>query len=92
MQHAFELKRKLTILDAIKFITKSWEMVQKESIIKCFKNCGFHKNDTNVDDLKKLNINIEELENISIIGINSDVTEFKECTPNELIIYLINEV
>ena len=40
-------------------------------IIKCFKDCGFHKIDTNVNEAKELETNIEELENISkIIGIN----------------------
>ena len=75
-------------------------MVQKESIIKCFKNCGFHRNDTNVNESKELYINIEEFDNISkIIGINSEslvveenVPELKEDTPDELMAYLINKM
>jgi hypothetical protein len=39
--HASDLVRKLTILDAIKFIDKSWSMVKAETIQKCFSKCGF---------------------------------------------------
>ncbi len=39
--HASDLVRKLTVLDAIKFIDKSWSMVKVETIQKCFSKCSF---------------------------------------------------
>ena len=40
--HASELAKKLTVLDAIKFIEKSWDLVKPETIQTCFVKCGFH--------------------------------------------------
>ena len=39
--HASELAKKLTVLDAIKFIEKSWDLVKPETIQKYFVKCGF---------------------------------------------------
>jgi hypothetical protein len=39
--HASNLVRKLTTLNAIKFIDKSWSMVKAETIQKCFFKCVF---------------------------------------------------
>jgi hypothetical protein len=39
--HASDLVRKLTILNVIKFIDKSWSMVKTETIQKCFSKCRF---------------------------------------------------
>jgi hypothetical protein len=50
--HASDLVRKLTILDAIKFIDKSWSMVKVETIQTCFSKCGFV---INGEEAQKLN-------------------------------------
>ena len=49
--HAADLVKKLTVLDAMKFVNASWKLITKETIIKCFVNCGFG----NIDDENVVN-------------------------------------
>jgi hypothetical protein len=59
--HASDLVRKLTVLDAIKFIDKSWSMVKAETIQKCFSKCSFVINGEKVQELNKIVTQKEEL-------------------------------
>jgi hypothetical protein len=68
--HASDLVRKLTILDAIKFIDKSWSMVKAETIQKCFSKCGFVINGEEAQELNEIVTQEEELATLAIrIGI-----------------------
>jgi len=59
--HASDLVRKLTILDAIKFIDKSWSMVKIETIQKCFLKCSFVINGEEAQKLNKIVTQEEKL-------------------------------
>ncbi len=64
------LSKKLIVLDAIKFIDKSWSMVKVETIQKCFSKCGFVMNGEEVQELNKIITQEEELVVLAIrIGI-----------------------
>ncbi len=52
--HAWDLVRKLIILDGMKFIDKSWSMVKVETIQKCFFKCGFVINEEEAQELNKI--------------------------------------
>jgi len=52
--YALDLVRKLTILDAIKFIDKSWSTVKTETIQKCFSKCGFVINGKEAQELNEI--------------------------------------
>jgi hypothetical protein len=52
--HASNLVKKLTVLDAIKFINKSWLMVKAKTIQKCFSKCGFVMNGKEVQELNEI--------------------------------------
>ena len=39
--HASDLVKKLSVLDAMKFVSAAWNLINKETITKCFNNCGF---------------------------------------------------
>ncbi len=68
--HASDLVKKLIVLDAIKFIDKSWSMVKVETIQKCFSKCGFVMNGEEVQELNKIITQEEELVVLAIrIGI-----------------------
>jgi len=68
--HASDLVKKLTVLDAIKFIDKSWSMVKAETIQKCFSKCGFVINGKKAQELNKIITQEEELVVLAIrIGI-----------------------
>lgn len=41
--HVADLVKKLNVLDAMKFVSGSWNLIKEETIIKCFRNCGFHQ-------------------------------------------------
>ncbi len=59
--HASDLVRKLIVLDAIKFIDKSWSMVKAETIQKCFSKCGFVINGKEAQELNEIVTQEEEL-------------------------------
>jgi hypothetical protein len=68
--HALDLVRKLIVLDAIKFIDKSWSMVKAETIQKCFFKCGFVINGEEVQELNEIVTQEEELATFVVrIGI-----------------------
>jgi len=68
--HASNLVRKLTILDVIKFIDKSWSMVKVETIQKCFSNCGFVINGKEAQEFNEIVTQEEELATLAArIGI-----------------------
>jgi len=97
-KHVSELSKELTLLDAIKFITKSWQMVTKDTIIKCFKKCGFYNEDFCMETLEENEEAFNDLINISRkIGLTSklfveeNLQEFESSTEEELINNLINE-
>jgi hypothetical protein len=57
---ASDLARKLIVLNAIKFIDKSWSMVKAETIQKCFSKCGFVINGEEAQELNKIVTQEEE--------------------------------
>jgi hypothetical protein len=68
--HASDLVRKLTVLDAIKFIDKSWSMVKAETIQKCFSKCDFVINGKEAQKLNEIVTQEEELAALTVrIGI-----------------------
>jgi len=68
--HASDLVKKLTVLDAIKFIDKSWSMVKAETIQKCFYKCSFVMNGEEAQELNKIITQEEKLVMLAIrIGI-----------------------
>ncbi len=68
--HALDLVKKLTVLDAIKFIDKSWSMVKVETIQKCFSICGFVINGEEAQELNEIITQEEKLVTLAIrIGI-----------------------
>jgi hypothetical protein len=58
--HASDLVGKLTVLNAIKFINKSWSMVKAETIQKCFFKCGFVINGEKAQELNNIVTQEEE--------------------------------
>jgi hypothetical protein len=68
--HASDLVRKLTVLDAIKFIDKSWSMVKAKTIQKCFVKCGFVINGKEAHKLNKIITQDKKLVTLTVrIGI-----------------------
>jgi hypothetical protein len=68
--HASDLVKKLIVLDAIKFIDKSWSMVKAETIQKCFSKCDFVINGEEAQELNKIVTQEEKLAALVIrIGI-----------------------
>jgi hypothetical protein len=68
--HALDLVKKLTVLDAIKFIDKSWSMAKAETIQKCFSKCGFVINGEEAQELNEIVTQEEELTVLAVrIGI-----------------------
>jgi hypothetical protein len=68
--HASNLVRKLTVLNAMKFIDKSWSMVKVEIIQKCFSKCGFVINGEEAQKFNEIITQEEELATLTIrIGI-----------------------
>jgi hypothetical protein len=59
--HALNLVRKLIVLDAIKFIDKSWSIVKAKTIQKCFSKCSFVINGEKVQELNKIVTQEKEL-------------------------------
>jgi hypothetical protein len=64
--HASDLVRKLTVLNAIKFIDKSWSMVKTETIQKCFSKCGFV---INGEEAQKLNKIVTQEEKLAVLAV-----------------------
>jgi hypothetical protein len=64
--HASDLVRKLTILNVIKFIDKSWSMVKVDTIQKCFSKCGFVINGEEVQEFNEIITQEEELTTLAI--------------------------
>jgi len=64
--HASDLVRNQTILNAIKFIDKSWSMVKVETIQKCFSKCGFVINGEEAQELNEIITQEEELATLAI--------------------------
>ena len=46
---ATELARKLNVLYAVNWIVTSWKAVSEETIVKCFRRCGFIWSDQEED-------------------------------------------
>ncbi len=97
--HALDLVRKLTVLDAIKFIDKSWSMVKVETIQKCFFKCGFVINGEEVQKLNEIVTQEEELAMFAVrIGIpqpnlviEEQLPEFEIVEEQNLIHQLVEE-
>jgi hypothetical protein len=68
--HASDLVKKLNILDAIKFIDKSWSMVKAETIQKCFSKCGFV---INGEEAQKLNEIVTQEEELTVLVIRISI-------------------
>ncbi len=67
---ALDLVKKLIVLNAIKFIDKSWSMVKAETIQKCFSKCGFVINGKEAQELNEIITQEEELATLIVrIGI-----------------------
>jgi hypothetical protein len=64
--YASDLVRKLTVLDVIKFIGKSWSIVKAETIQKCFSKCDFVINGEEAQELNEIVIQEEELTTLAI--------------------------
>jgi hypothetical protein len=64
--HASDLIRKLTILDAIKFIDKSWSMVKAETIQKCFSKCSFVIDGEEAQDINEIVTQEEEFAALAV--------------------------
>ncbi len=52
--HTSDLVRKLTVLNVIIFIDKSWSMVKAETIQKCFSKCSFVINGEEAQELNEI--------------------------------------
>jgi hypothetical protein len=69
-----DLVRKLTVLDAIKFIDKfidkSRSMVKAETIQKCFSNCGFV---INGEEAQKLNEIVTQEEEFTTLVVRISI-------------------
>ncbi|KAL2630271.1 hypothetical protein R1flu_014957 [Riccia fluitans] len=97
--HASDLVKKLTVLDAIKFIDKSWSLVKAETIQKCFANCGFVTNDEDTQELHKIAAQEEELAALacrigipqSNLVIEEQLPEFEVVEEESLIRQLVEE-
>jgi hypothetical protein len=80
--HASDLVRKLTILNAIKFIDKSWSMVKVETIQKCFSKCDFVINGEEAQELNEIITQEEEFAVLAIsFGIPSPNLVIEEQLP-----------
>jgi hypothetical protein len=66
--HALDLVKKLIVLDAVKFIDKSWSMVKVETIQKCFSKCGFVINGEEAQELNEIVTQQEKLATL-VVGI-----------------------
>jgi hypothetical protein len=66
--HALDLVKKLIVLDAVKFIDKSWSMVKAETIQKCFSKCGFVINGEEAQELNEIVTQQEKLATL-VVGI-----------------------
>jgi len=97
--HASDLVRKLTVLDAIKFIDKSWSMVKAETIQKCFSKCAFVINGEETQKLNEIVTQEEELAALVVrIGIprpnlviEEQLPEFEIVEEENLIHQLVEE-
>jgi hypothetical protein len=97
--HALDLVRKLIILDAIKFIDKSWSMVKAETIQKCFSKCGFVINGEEAQKLKEIVTQEEELATLAVridiprpnLIIEEQLPEFEIVEEQNLIHQLVEE-
>ena len=80
--HASEFAKKLTVLDAIKFIDKSWSLVTKETVMKCFALCGFIVNDRGDNDVNDIVAQEDEMASLaSRLGIERDQLVLEEHLP-----------
>jgi len=61
------LSEKLIVLNAIKFIGKSWSMVKVETIQKCFSKCGFV---INGEEAQKFNEIITQEEELAVLVVS----------------------
>jgi hypothetical protein len=61
------LSEKLTVLNAIKCIDKSWSMVKVETIQKCFSKCGFV---INGEEAQKFNEIITQEEELAVLVVS----------------------
>jgi hypothetical protein len=97
--HALGLVKKLTALNAIKFIDKSWSMVKAKTIQKCFSKCGFVINGEEAQELNKIVTQEEELTALVVrIGISrpnlvieEQLPEFEIVEEQNLIRQLVEE-
>ncbi len=70
--HASDLVKKLTVLDAIKFIDKSWSMVKAETIQNCFSKCGFV---INGEEAQKFNEIVTQEEELTALVVRIDIPQ-----------------
>ncbi len=97
--HALDLVRKLSVLDTIKFIDKSWSMVKAETIQKCFSKCDFVINGEEAQKLNEIVTQEEELATLAVridiprpnLVIEEQLPEFKIVEEQNLIHQLVEE-
>jgi len=97
--HALDLVRKLSVLDTIKFIDKSWSMVKVETIQKCFSKCDFVINGEEAQKLNEIVTQEEELATLAVridiprpnLVIEEQLPEFKIVEEQNLIHQLVEE-
>jgi len=97
--HASDLVRKLTILNVIKFIDKSWSMVKVDTIQKCFSKCGFVINGEEVQEFNEIITQEEELTTLAIsfgipwpnLVIEEQLPKFEIVEEQNLIYQLVKE-
>jgi hypothetical protein len=97
--HASNLVRKLIVLDAIKFIDKSWSMVKAETIQKCFSKCDFVINGEEAQEINEIVTQEEKLAALAVrIGIprpnlviEEQLPEFNTVEEQNLIHQLVEE-
>jgi hypothetical protein len=97
--HASDLAKKLTVLDAIKFVEKSRKLVKAETVKKCFKQCG--SDVPSIQDVTMSELALQESDLASVaerIGIQrSDLVieerlpEFEIVPETDLVTQLVGE-
>ena len=98
-QHASDLAKKFTVLDAINFVSRSWVEVTAETIAKCFRNSGFdweEDDEERSDDATNDDVDESLGQYLAQVGITEPVLEenvdaFEPLDGDNVIGYLIKE-
>lgn len=82
-----DLCRRITVLDAINWVTKSWNLVKTETIVKCFSHAGFSvgenvSSDSDDEEFEDDNVPLAEL--VRTFAINtSDLEDIDSNEPTK---------